>query len=63
VFRKLNAIMVPDMPNVRILCRESVVNQGKNDSVNATDAPSPNSTRSDGSAQHSRVLRDVNNER
>jgi len=34
-----------------------------NESIDATDAPRPNRTSNDGSAQHSRVLRDVNREK
>jgi hypothetical protein len=54
---------MPDTPNVRTLWRESAANQGKDESIDATDAPNPNSTRTEGSAQQRRVLRDVNNEK
>jgi hypothetical protein len=63
VFAKLHAIKAPDMLNVRTLCRESATNQGKNESIDATDAPSPNNTSNEGRAQQSRVLREVNKEK
>jgi hypothetical protein len=63
VLRKLHAIRMPDTPNVRTLWRESAANQGNDESIDATDPPNPNSTRTEGSAQQSRVLRDVNNEK
>jgi hypothetical protein len=53
----------PDIANVQCLCRDNVTNHGKNDSADATDAPNPNRTRSEGSAQQSRVLKDVNSEK
>jgi len=45
------------------LCLDSVTNHGKDDSVDATDAPNPASTRSDGRAQQSSVPREVNSEK
>ena len=51
------------MLNVTTLCHESAVNQGKNESIDATDAANPNSTSNEGNAQQSRVLRDVNREK
>jgi hypothetical protein len=63
VFTKLHAIKTPETVNVRTLCRESVTNQGKNEREEATEAPSPNSTSNEGSAQQSSVLREVNREK
>jgi hypothetical protein len=40
-----------------------VTNQGKNESVDATDAPKPNNTSKDGRAQQSKVLSDVKSEK
>jgi len=51
------------MLKVTTLCRESAVNHGKNESIDATDVPNPDSTRSEGRAQQSRVLMDVNSEK
>ena len=63
MFTKLHAIKTPDMVKVRTLCRESVTNQGKNERVDATEAPSPNSTSNEGRAQQSRVPIEVNSEK
>jgi hypothetical protein len=63
MFRKLKPIKMPDIENVHTLCRERVTSQGVEASIGATDAPKPNNTSSDGSAQHKSVLRDVNNEK
>jgi len=60
---KLSAISVPEMENVHCLCRDSATNQGTAESVEATDAPSPASTSSEGRAQHNRVPTDVNKEK
>lgn len=60
---KLKAINAPDIENVHALCRERVTSHGMNESSDATDAPKPNNKSSDGSAQQSRVLRDVNSEK
>ena len=54
---------MPETKNVQCLCLESVTNHGKNDSVDAIDAPRPNSTSNEGKAQHKRVLSDVNKEK
>jgi len=40
-----------------------VTSHGKNESIDATDAPKPKSTRTDGNAQHKSVLTDVNSEK
>src|SRR5438270_4793131 len=40
-----------------------LTSQGSSDNTDATVAPSPKRTSSDGKAQHSRVPRDVNSER
>jgi hypothetical protein len=60
---KLTTIRTPDTANVHCLWRDSVASHGMNDSIDATDAPRPNSTSSDGSAQQRRVLSDVNREK
>jgi hypothetical protein len=63
MFRKLNAINIPEITNVHCLCLESVTSHVNADSVEATDAPSPASTRSDGRAQQSSVPNDVKREK
>jgi hypothetical protein len=63
VFKKVKAMRPPDIANVHCLCRDNVTSHGKNERVDATDAPSPNSTSSEGSAQQRRVLNEVNNEK
>ena len=52
MFTKLSAISAPDTANVHCFCRDSVTNQGMKDNTDATDAPSPNSTSSEGNAQN-----------
>jgi hypothetical protein len=54
---------MPEAANIHCLCLESVTSHGIADRVEATDAPNPASTRSDGRAQHSSVPTDVNNEK
>ena len=63
MFTKLKPIKVPDIENVHTLWRESATSHGVKASIDATDAPKPNNTSSDGSAQHKSVLREVNNEK
>jgi len=63
MFTKLKPIKVPDIENVHTLWRDRATSQGVKASIGATDAPKPNKTSSDGSAQHKSVLRDVNNEK
>ena len=63
MFRKLRMIRIPDIENVHCLCRESVTNHGKDESIDATDAPKPSRTSKDGRAQQSSVLTDVNKEK
>jgi len=63
VFTKLRAINTPDTENVHCLCLDRAASHGMNESTDATDAPKPNNTRSDGSAQQSKVLNDVNSEK
>jgi hypothetical protein len=63
VFKKLNAMRTPGIAKVQCLCRDNVTNHGKKERADATDAPNPNRTRSEGSAQQSRVLMNVNNEK
>ena len=60
---KLKAINAPDIENVQPLWWDRVTSHGMNDSRDATDAPRPKSTSSDGKAQHSMVLKEVNNEK
>jgi len=63
MFIKLRAINAPDTENVHPLCRDKVTSHGRNESNEATDAPSPNRTSRDGRAQHNRVPSDVNREK
>jgi len=63
MFTKLIAINTPDTENVHALWRERVTSHGMNERNDATDAPRPNNTSSDGRAQQSRVLTDVNSEK
>lgn len=63
MLKKLKAMSPPDIANIHCLCRDNVTSHGKNERVDATDAPNPNRTSSEGSAQQSRVLKDVNNEK
>jgi hypothetical protein len=60
---KLTAISTPHVEKVHDLWRERTASQGMKESNDATEAPKPNRTSSDGSAQHKRVLTDVNRER
>jgi hypothetical protein len=63
MFTKLSAIRMPEIENVHCLCRESVTNHGRNESIDATDAPKPSRTRREGRAQQSSVPTDVNREK
>jgi hypothetical protein len=63
VFRKLHAIRAPEMLKVRTLWRESATSHGRNESIDATDAPRPNKTSNDGRAQQSSVLTELNSEK
>ena len=60
---KLAAISTPDMPNVHGLCFESATSHGRAESIDATVAPSPKRTRTEGNAQHNNVLSEVNSEK
>jgi len=51
------------MEKVSTLCRDSVTSHGRNESIDASDAPSPNKTSNEGRAQQSRVPAEVNRER
>jgi hypothetical protein len=51
------------MANIHGLCLDSVTSQGKDPSVEATVAPSPASTSSDGRAQQSKVPTELNSEK
>lgn len=62
VFTKLAAIRTPEIAKVQFLCRDSATSHGSADNVDATVAPSPASTSSDGNAQHSSVPTDPNSE-
>jgi len=63
VFTKRSAISNPDIENVHCLCRERVTSHGMNESIDATDAPKPKRTNTEGSAQQSRVLSEGNREK
>ena len=54
--KRLRAINAPDIEHVHALFRDRVTSHGIKISRDATDAPKPNSTSKDGSAQHRRVL-------
>ena len=60
---KLRAMSVPEMEKVQILWRERVTSHGATDSSEATVAPRPRSTRTDGSAQQRSVLSEVKREK
>src|SRR5436305_9150741 len=60
---KLAKINVPEIPNTHALCRDKVTSHGMNDNADATDAPRPNNTSSEGRAQQKSVLIDVNSDR
>src|SRR5690242_11672624 len=53
---------MPATTKIQLLCDDNVTSQGAADSNEATVAPSPNNTSSDGSAQQSRVPADVNSD-
>jgi hypothetical protein len=63
MFTKLKAIRMPEIKNVHCLSLERVTSHGKNESIDATDAPRPSSTSRDGRAQQSSVPTDVNREK
>ena len=63
MLRKLAAIRTPDMLNVHTLCRDNETSHGSDESAEATVAPSPSRTRTDGNAQHNKVLTDVKSEK
>jgi hypothetical protein len=63
VFTKPSAINRPEMANVHRLYRDNVTSHGRYESVDATEAPKPNRTRSEGIAQQSSVPRDVKSEK
>jgi hypothetical protein len=60
---KLAAMRTPEMLNVQDLCRDSDTSHGKDDSTEATVAPRPRRTRTDGNAQHNSVLSEVKSEK
>ncbi len=60
---KLAVIRAPEMLNVQVLCRDNETSHGSDESAEATVAPNPRRTRTDGKAQHSRVLSDVKSEK
>src|SRR5436853_385319 len=62
-YTRFAAISTPAIANVQFLCRESVTSHGIVASAEATVAPSPSNTSSDGNAQHSSVPTDENSER
>lgn len=63
ILKKLAAINTPEILNVQSLCRESVTSHGSAESADATVAPNPSRTRTEGNAQHNSVLSDVNREK
>src|SRR5262249_60253778 len=62
-YSKLPPMSAPETRNTTLLCRESVTSHGTAERNEATVAPSPSRTRSDGSAQQSSVPNDVNRDR
>ena len=60
VMTKLQAISVPAMLNVQILCRERLTSQGAAESREATAVPMPSSTSTEGNAQQIWVLKLLN---
>jgi hypothetical protein len=62
-YPKLSVIRTPETRNTQSLCRESVTNHGTDESTEATVAPSPRRTRSDGRAQQRRVPNDVKSDK
>jgi len=63
MLKKPRAISKPDTANVHCLCRDRVTSHGKNESIDATDAPRPNKTSSEGKAQQSNVPTELNSEK
>jgi hypothetical protein len=63
MFTKLMAIRMPEIENVHCLCCESVTSHGRNESIDATEAPKPSRTNRDGRAQQRSVPTDVNREK
>jgi hypothetical protein len=63
MFRKLIPIKTPEIANVQFLCRDNVTSHGNDDSVDATEAPKPAKTSSEGSAQQSSVPTELNREK
>src|SRR5260370_13429727 len=61
--RKLAAISSPAIANVQFLCLDNVISHGADETTDATVAPNPNRTNSDGSAQHNSVLSDVKSDK
>jgi hypothetical protein len=57
------AIRMPEIENVHCLYRDSVISHGRNESIDATEAPNPSRTSRDGRAQQSSVPADVNREK
>jgi hypothetical protein len=60
---KLKAMSTPEMPKVHVLCLDSVTSHGSAESMDATVAPNPSRTNSEGNAQQNNVLSDVNKEK
>ena len=54
---------MPDIENVNCLWLERETSHGMKESIEATDAPNPNNTSKEGSAQQSSVLNDVNKDK
>src|SRR5205085_5388416 len=60
---KLEASSRPATEKVQFLWRESVISHGADETTEATVAPNPNRTKSNGSAQHNSVPNEVNSAR
>jgi hypothetical protein len=59
----LAKISSPAMANVQFLWRENAISHGAAETTDATVAPRPISTNSDGKAQQSKVLKDVKSDK
>ena len=63
MYRKFPPIIDPEIRKTQFLFWDSVTNEGTAESKPATVAPIPRRTNSDGSAQQSRVPKEVKSER
>src|ERR1017187_2746283 len=62
-YSTLPPISSPATRNTHFLCRDRVTSHGTDERIDATVAPSPMRTKSDGSAQHRSVPKEVKSER